>query len=222
MSIGLCRLSFPTCTVYRRRGIKLEPTTFVISLDCLNDRLRDKKIFPSGGSAFCLSKLQAEPDTPWSYPALACASVLHISATFRSHRRLMMESLLQEGKPFLEDDDVSSGAQSRTTPVSYKRPSCRSSAFILAGLLLLSNSVWLSTYLSATTDGCIRPKLIYCITPSIDPSLKHYANIFQAPALEYISYQRVELDRSIQPDNVYAGDPRPKHDQAWRDIVKRM
>lgn len=42
-----------------------------------------------------------------------------------------------------------------------------------------------------------------------------------APATPYISYERRTLWRSIEPDNIYTGEPRPELDNAWHELMKR-
>ncbi|KAF7532290.1 hypothetical protein G7054_g8112 [Neopestalotiopsis clavispora] len=44
----------------------------------------------------------------------------------------------------------------------------------------------------------------------------------EAPAISAIQYERRTLWRSIEPDNVYTGEPREDHDNAWRKLIEPM
>ncbi|KAK8137989.1 hypothetical protein PG984_001369 [Apiospora sp. TS-2023a] len=99
------------------------------------------------------------------------------------------------------------GNDQRLLRIAWKRasksPLCGLTP-LLGLALILSNTVWLLYFQVLNTDQCIRPKLTY------------------SPATSSISYGRTTLWRSIEPDNVYTGDPRDELDKAWKDLVKPM
>ncbi|KAI1324465.1 hypothetical protein F5Y16DRAFT_380994 [Xylariaceae sp. FL0255] len=115
-----------------------------------------------------------------------------------------MEPNSQEEKtPFLESHHASTRSSSKySTEFKCGRVSTLA-VIVLSILLLFSNSGWLALYMRVSSS-CVRPQLIY------------------SPAIESIAYERVELHRSIEPDNIYTGEPRPEHDNAWIELIKPL
>ncbi|KAF2197123.1 hypothetical protein GQ43DRAFT_381725 [Delitschia confertaspora ATCC 74209] len=74
---------------------------------------------------------------------------------------------------------------------------------ILSFLLLLTNicffGLWQKSKAISTT--CIRPELVY------------------TPAKNIIRYEKKRLFRDIE-NNVYTGEPRPEHDEAWAKLIE--
>ncbi|KAF2684868.1 hypothetical protein K458DRAFT_366310 [Lentithecium fluviatile CBS 122367] len=116
--------------------------------------------------------------------------------------------------PFLARDETSdtnvnlpAGSKSR-----LRKLALRLSFLLLVLVTVLSNTIWWAKYRAMTRNSCVRPQLIYCKQ--------------MPPAKHAIEYERRTLWRSIEPDNVYAGDPRDdptrEHDAAWRQLVKPM
>ncbi|OTA92756.1 hypothetical protein M434DRAFT_31513 [Hypoxylon sp. CO27-5] len=110
---------------------------------------------------------------------------------------------MAENVPFLTyDEDIASSSRS-SLPKSSRHIFSSTGTLGLFLALLFSNVLWLINYVTAG-NTCIRPKLIY------------------SPATSSISYERIELWRSIEPSNVYTGEPREELDEAWRELIKPM
>ncbi|OTA62303.1 hypothetical protein K449DRAFT_433959 [Hypoxylon sp. EC38] len=111
---------------------------------------------------------------------------------------------MAENVPFLTyDEDIASSSRSSLPKKSSRHIFSSTGALGPFLALLLSNLLWLINYVTAG-NTCIRPKLIY------------------SPATSSISYERIELWRSIEPSNVYTGEPREELDEAWRELIKPM
>ncbi|KAI0602836.1 hypothetical protein F4775DRAFT_587370 [Biscogniauxia sp. FL1348] len=117
-----------------------------------------------------------------------------------------MEPEISEDIPFLtHNDDDAARSPRKAFSKQYRGLNTNFVSLSLGLMLIVSNVFWLIIYYGVSTgDACIRPKLIY------------------TPAISSISYERIKLWRSIEPDNVYTGEPRKELDDAWTELIKPM
>jgi len=132
----------------------------------------------------------------------------------------MMELETSEDVPFLKQDRYSTDSSCSCRTKSSRHTFSNYITTTLAALLVLSNVAWLFVYTASSGDGCIRPKLIYCKLGK-DRKLGNLLTVRVAPAVSAISYKRIKLWRSIEPDNVYTGEPRKELDEAWHKLLER-
>ncbi|KAF1962131.1 hypothetical protein CC80DRAFT_487667, partial [Byssothecium circinans] len=71
---------------------------------------------------------------------------------------------------------------------------------VAVGILLILNVGFVSAWWRSSTN-CVRPQLVY------------------SPAKGAIKYEKKRLFRDID-NNVYAGKPRPEHDEAWAKLIE--
>ncbi|KAI1759592.1 hypothetical protein GGR53DRAFT_523743 [Hypoxylon sp. FL1150] len=115
-----------------------------------------------------------------------------------------MEQEPTEAIPFLKfEPDSVTVRWSRSTKLPWRNDSSIL-ALLLGVLLIISNLIWIIKYVAVVNNVCIRPKLIY------------------TPATPSISYERSVLWRSIEPNNVYTGEPRKELDEAWAELIEPM
>ncbi|KAI1264670.1 hypothetical protein F5Y18DRAFT_389748 [Xylariaceae sp. FL1019] len=112
-----------------------------------------------------------------------------------------MDKCSEEEIPFLDDEGGVQLIPARA-PSDGRDGSTIATIVALVLLLAVSNGFWAIHSRSEKGDNCLRPKLVY------------------SPATESISYEKVELWRSIENNNVYTGRPRPEMDTAWAELIK--
>ncbi|CAI6289800.1 unnamed protein product [Periconia digitata] len=118
-----------------------------------------------------------------------------------------------EKAPFLDSDEEEKGSETSSS-VGHVRgspPKVLPSVIniVLVLLLVLTNAAWWAAgakHKVSTKEAMsvARPQLVW------------------SPATETIEYERVVLNRSIETDNVFAGERTPAMEEAWADLIKPM
>jgi hypothetical protein len=89
----------------------------------------------------------------------------------------------------------------------------------LSLILFVTNVIFASLYISASTRSCSRSRLVYRKSYYL-PGVERYADELAEPSDGHVTYEKRRLWRDIE-NNVYAGSARKEHDDAWKRLIER-